>query len=120
MRTRMKPLLAGLGVAGVLFAAAEPASAQYPYPYPYPYGAAPAPVAPPVVAPPVAAYPYLYGGRRFCWYDDAWNGAGWYWCGYAYRAGFGWGGPVGWNGWARGGGRGWGGRGGGRGGYHHH
>jgi hypothetical protein len=42
---------------------------------------------------------FLWGGRRFCWYDDGWQGPGWYWCGYAYRAGFGWGGPVGWNGW---------------------
>jgi hypothetical protein len=42
---------------------------------------------------------FLWGGRNYCWYDDGWQGPGWYWCGYAYRAGFGWGGPVGWNGW---------------------
>ena len=27
-----------------------------------------------------AAYPYFWGGQRYCWYDDAWNGPGWYWC----------------------------------------
>jgi hypothetical protein len=21
---------------------------------------------------------YFWNGRRFCWYDDGWNGAGWY------------------------------------------
>jgi hypothetical protein len=39
------------------------------------------------------------GGYDYCWYDDGWRGPGWYWCGYAYRSGFGWGGPVGWNNW---------------------
>jgi hypothetical protein len=42
---------------------------------------------------------YRWGGYDYCWADDGWRGPGWYWCGYAYRAGFGWGGPVGWNGW---------------------
>lgn len=42
---------------------------------------------------------FLWGGRNYCWADDGWQGPGWYWCGYAYRPGFGWGGPVGWNGW---------------------
>lgn len=36
-----------------------------------------------------------------------WLGPGWYWCGYAWRSGYGWGGPWGW-GWGRGWGRGWG------------
>jgi hypothetical protein len=82
--------------------AAGPAQAQYASPYPYP-------AAPPVVAAPpaVAAYPYLWGDRRFCWYDRAWNGPGWYWCGYAFRRGYGWGGGYGWNGWVWRGGRGW-------------
>src|SRR6201994_4303429 len=35
---------------------------------------------------------YIWGGRHFCWYDSAWNGPGWYWCGYGWRRGFGWGG----------------------------
>jgi hypothetical protein len=49
---------------------------------------------------------FVWGGRRFCWYDFGWNGPGWYWCGYAWRRGFGWGGPRGyrnwwWGGWGR-------------------
>ena len=46
---------------------------------------------------------YIWGGRNYCWYDDAWNGPGYYWCGYAYRRGFGFGGILGWHGWGRGG-----------------
>ncbi len=42
---------------------------------------------------------YFYAGRNFCWYDSAWRGPGFYWCGYAWRHGYGWGGPVGWRGW---------------------
>ena len=57
---------------------------------------------------------YYYSGRRYCWYDDGWQGPGWYWCGYAFRSGLGWGGGYGWHGW-RGGYRG---RGGGHGGGH--
>jgi hypothetical protein len=59
---------------------------------------------------------FISGGRNYCWYDDGWRGPGFYWCGYAYRRGFGWGGGVGWHGWQRGGpGRiGHGGRPGGR------
>ena len=22
---------------------------------------------------------YVFGGRRYCWYDDGWQGEGWYW-----------------------------------------
>ncbi len=47
---------------------------------------------------------YFYGGRRYCWYNDGWQGPGWYWCGYAFRRGYGWGGGVGWHGWRGGGG----------------
>src|SRR5437868_9216815 len=56
---------------------------------------------------------FFYGGREYCWYPDGWHGPGFYWCGYAFRPGFGWGGPIGWRGW-RGGGIGprFGGRGG--------
>ena len=39
---------------------------------------------------------YVFGGRRYCWYDDGWQGPGWYWCGYAWRHGYGWGGGYGW------------------------
>ena len=47
---------------------------------------------------------YMFGGRRHCWYDDGWQGPGWYWCGYRHRRGFGWGGGAGWHGWGGGGG----------------
>ncbi len=55
----------------------------------------------------------LFNGRWYCWYDSGWRGPGYYWCGYAMRVGFGWGGGDGWRGhWRRGGGhwRGHGGR----------
>jgi hypothetical protein len=42
---------------------------------------------------------WLFGGRNYCWYPGGWHGPGYYWCGYAYRRGFGWGGPEGWHGW---------------------
>jgi hypothetical protein len=54
---------------------------------------------PPVFEP---AQFYLYGGRRYCWYDDGWHGPGFYWCGYRWRHGYGWGGPWGWHGWHHG------------------
>ena len=96
-------LLAASGFLAALCGLAGPTRAQYAPPYGYGY-----PAPPPVVAPvPVAPYPYLFGNQRYCWYDSAWNGPGWYYCGYAFRRGFGWGGAYGWNGWR-------GGRGGGR------
>jgi hypothetical protein len=56
---------------------------------------------------------YFYGGRNYCWYPDGWHGPGFYWCGFAYRTGYGWGGPIGWRGWRHGGiGPRYGGRGG--------
>ena len=33
---------------------------------------------------------YFWGGRRYCWYDDGWNGPGLYDCGYRHRHGKGW------------------------------
>jgi hypothetical protein len=42
---------------------------------------------------------YVYRGRNHCWYPTGWKGPGWYWCGYRWRRGYGWGGPVGWRGW---------------------
>jgi len=42
---------------------------------------------------------YIYGGHNHCWYNRGWKGPGWYWCGYAWRRGYGWGGPRGWNSW---------------------
>jgi hypothetical protein len=38
---------------------------------------------------------FVFGGRRYCWYDDGWQGSGWYWCGYPWRLRLG----GGWNGW---------------------
>ena len=46
---------------------------------------------------------FVYLGRNYCWYPDGWHGPGFYWCGYAWRSGFGWGGPIGWRGWHHGG-----------------
>jgi len=57
---------------------------------------------------------YFWGGRRYCWYDDGWNGPGWYWCGRYLIPGIGFGGGVGFRGWRGGGFGGW--RSGGRGG----
>lgn len=52
---------------------------------------------------PIENAQFFFGGHNFCWYDDGWEGPGWYWCGYAYRNGLGWGGGEGWRGWRRGG-----------------
>jgi hypothetical protein len=45
---------------------------------------------------------FVWHGRRYCWYDDGWQGPGFYRCGYARRHGLGWGGGAGWNGWQQG------------------
>lgn len=42
---------------------------------------------------------YFYEGRRYCFYPNGWRGPGYYWCGYNWRRGYGWGGPMGWRGW---------------------
>jgi hypothetical protein len=42
---------------------------------------------------------FVFGGHNFCWYDSGWQGAGFYWCGYANRRGLGWGGGDGFHGW---------------------
>jgi hypothetical protein len=44
---------------------------------------------------------FTWRGRRYCWYNAGWRGAGWYRCGYRSRRGLGWGGPAGWHGWHR-------------------
>jgi hypothetical protein len=61
---------------------------------------------------------YFLGGRQYCFYPGGWHGPGWYWCGYAYRRGFGWGGGAGWHGWRGGGFHGGGFHGGPGGGSH--
>jgi hypothetical protein len=45
---------------------------------------------------------YSFGNNDYCWYDDGWQGPGWYLCGDDWSNGFGWGGPYGWNGWGGG------------------
>ncbi len=50
-------------------------------------------------ASPVERAQFVWGGRRYCWYNSAWRGPGWYQCGFAWRRGFGWGGAAGWHGW---------------------
>lgn len=58
------------------------------------------PVQPGIAAPTdVQQSQYIYGGRNYCFYPNGWNGPGFYWCGYAFRRGFGWGGGHGWHGW---------------------
>jgi hypothetical protein len=42
---------------------------------------------------------YMHLGKPYCWYLYGWAGPGWYWCGHGTRAGIGWGGGYGWNGW---------------------
>jgi hypothetical protein len=44
---------------------------------------------------------YYFGGRQYCFYPNGWRGPGYYWCGYNWRRGYGWGGPMGWRGWGR-------------------
>jgi hypothetical protein len=74
------------GVAGIHSAAAAPLS-----------GSATAPDVEGVMQ----QVDYFYNGHNYCWYYDGWQGPGWYWCGYAWRRGYGWGSPVwGWNSWA--------------------
>src|SRR5262249_24792214 len=42
---------------------------------------------------------YWRGGHRTCWYDDGWNGPGWYWCGERANRGVGWVGGAGYSWW---------------------
>lgn len=58
------------------------------------------PVQPGIAAPTdVQQSQYMYGGRNYCFYPNGWNGPGFYWCGYAFRRGYGWGGGHGWHSW---------------------
>lgn len=45
---------------------------------------------------------FVFHDHNYCWYDGGWKGPGWYWCGYALRRGYGWGGVEGWHGWHHG------------------
>ena len=42
---------------------------------------------------------FIWLGHNYCWYDDGWNGPGWYWCGQYLTSGIGWGGGYGWHHW---------------------
>jgi hypothetical protein len=42
---------------------------------------------------------YVADGQTYGWYDDGWDGPGWYIVGYEFRRGFGFGGREGWHGW---------------------
>ncbi|MGD0185340.1 MAG: RICIN domain-containing protein [Roseiarcus sp.] len=55
----------------------------------------------PVASAPPAGEPdvYLWNGATYEWYEDGWNGPGFYIVGFAFRAGEGWGGGEGWRGW---------------------
>ena len=65
---------------------------------------------------PIEKTQFFFGGRNYCFYASGWRGPGWYWCGYAWRRGYGWGGGRGWHGWHEGARRGAVTRGPGRGG----
>jgi hypothetical protein len=54
---------------------------------------------------PIELAQFVFDDQNYCWYDDGWQGPGWYWCGYAWDDGIGWGGGYGWNGWRGGGSR---------------
>lgn len=53
-------------------------------------------------APVEKAQYFLFDDQNYCWYDDGWNGPGWYVCESEWYQGYGWGGPYGWNGWGGG------------------
>ena len=42
---------------------------------------------------------FFWSGHNYCWYDDGWNGPGWYWCDMYLQSGIGWGGGYGWHSW---------------------
>jgi hypothetical protein len=42
---------------------------------------------------------FVWLDHNYCWYDDGWNGPGWYWCNQYLVSGVGWGGGYGWHGW---------------------
>jgi hypothetical protein len=49
---------------------------------------------------PIEKVQYLWGGYDYCWYDDGWQGPGWYVCDYGpWISGYWWGGPSGWHNW---------------------
>jgi hypothetical protein len=105
---RFLKVLTGMALASALAVASLPAAAM-------PFDGLGAATGGPAAA--IQDVQYVYGGHNYCFYPAGWRGPGWYWCGYAFRRGFGWGGGAGWHGW-RGGGGGFRGGPGFRGGFH--
>jgi hypothetical protein len=81
-----------LAMAGMIFQLTLPAEAELSV-------GAFAPLASLAEASQIEKAQFFWGGRRYCWYPSGWRGPGWYQCGFAWRRGFGWGGPAGWHGW---------------------
>ena len=49
---------------------------------------------------PIERAQFVWGGYDYCWYDDGWQGPGWYVCDYGpWVSGYWWGGPRGWHNW---------------------
>src|SRR6202161_2945415 len=49
---------------------------------------------------PIEKTQFVWGGYDYCWYDDGWQGPGWYVCDYGpWVSGYWWGGPSGWHDW---------------------
>lgn len=49
---------------------------------------------------PIEKAQFVWGGYDYCWYDDGWQGPGWYVCDYGpWVSGYWWGGPSGWHDW---------------------
>src|ERR1700754_1134280 len=53
------------------------------------------PIGPAAIPSDIEQAQFIFGGRNYCWYDNGWRGAGFYWCGYAFRRGLGWGDTAG-------------------------
>lgn len=87
-----RKLALSLAIAGLISQLAVPAEAALGV-------GAFAPPAALAEASPIEKAQFVWGGRRYCWYNSAWRGPGWYQCGFAWRRGFGWGGAAGWHGW---------------------
>jgi hypothetical protein len=87
-----RKLALSLAMAGLISQLAVPAEAALGV-------GASAPPASLAEASPIERAQFFWGGRRYCWYNSAWRGPGWYQCGFAWRRGLGWGGAAGWHGW---------------------
>ena len=87
MKTGMKFAVLGAGLAAALAGATAPLSSAQAAPARLIYAVGNA-----AEQPNLEQVQYFYGGENYCWYDGGWRGPGFYWCGYAWRRGYGWGG----------------------------